>query len=84
MPEIDEKLRTVFGKRQSPAPLEIVKTPPKPKRYLADISIAIQAQRIYDPNRPPAPPTKPATAQQADTGTAPNMDMKSKWDKGNG
>lgn len=50
---------------------------------VGDISISLEAQRIFNPGMPPAPP-KPPNASQADTGVAPSMDLSSKWDKGNG
>jgi len=54
----------------------------KPKS-VGDVTISAQAQRIYNPNMPPAPPKAP-TAAQSEQGTGPAMDLASKWDKGNG
>jgi hypothetical protein len=82
MPEIDAKLKAVFGKGSKAAPIiPPVKMPPKPKRYLEDISIAIQAQRIYDPAKPPAPATKAPTAAMLEQGTTPAMKSGGAWGK---
>jgi hypothetical protein len=50
-------------------------------KTVGDVSISAEAQRIFSPNLPPIP--KAPNATQNDQGTAPSMDLKSKWDKGN-
>ena len=84
-PDIGEMMDGVFGGgAKKPLPVPEPKLPPKPKRYLPDISLAIAAQKIYNPDAPPAPPMKAAPKSLADKGTGPAMDTASKWDKGNG
>lgn len=80
MPDITEQMKVVFGKGKPPAPVAPpppkppeIKLPPKSKKGIADITIAIQAQRIYSPDKPPAPPTKPPPAAMLGQGTAPMM-----------
>jgi len=61
----------------APAKSEPLKT--ETPKGVGDIGIAIQAQRMFNPGMPPAPPN----ATQNDQGTAPAMELSSKWDKGN-
>jgi hypothetical protein len=60
-----------------PAPIKV-----DSPRSVGDVTIAMQAQSIYSPNLPGAPPSAP-NAKQMDTGTVSEMEPKSKWDKGN-
>jgi hypothetical protein len=53
-----------------------------PPKSVGDVTIALQAQSIYDPNLPGAPPSAKAKIEQ--NGTVANMEVASKWDKGNG
>lgn len=88
MADIEKQLKKIFGKAPAlppapapaPEPLK-VKLPPKPKKGIADITIAIQAQRIYQPNMPPAPPTKAPTTAMLEQGSAPAMDTAGPWGK---
>ena len=89
-PELRQLLRETFGidkpkkRPENPAPLPIHDEPQnKPKRELPDMSIGMAAQRIFNPSAPPAPPIKGPTNKMLDQGTAANLDLKSKWDKGN-
>jgi len=81
MPDIGDKMSSVFGKMPKvnlappPPPTPVVKLPPRPKKGLDDITIAIQAQRIYNPALPPAPPTKAPAAPMLEQGSAPAMDL---------
>jgi len=90
MADIEAKLKKIFGKAPAlppeaalaPAPeLPKVKLPPKPQKGIADITIAIQAQRIYSPNLPPAPASKAPTAAMLEQGSAPAMDTSGAWGK---
>jgi len=62
-------------------------TPPKPipvdtPKTMGDISLAMAAQRIYNPQMPPAPPMqkpKPPNKAMLDQGTAPAMGMQGPW-----
>lgn len=47
----------------------------KKPRTIGDISIAIRAQQIYNPQAPPAPPMKPPTKPMLEQGTAPAMTL---------
>jgi hypothetical protein len=84
MEDLDKKMKAVFG--AGPRPVAVpapkveekppaIKIPPAPMRGFKDISIAIQAQRIYNPNNPPAPPTKPPSSAMLEQGTTPAMDL---------
>jgi len=88
MADIDAKLKKIFGKAPAlppepalaPAPeLPKVKLPPKPQKGIADITIAIAAQRIYNQALPPAPATKAPTAAMLEQGSAPNLDTSGAW-----
>ena len=88
MADIDAKLKKIFGKAPAlppePAPVPPtppVKLPPKPTKGIADISIAIAAQRIYNNALPPAPPTKAPTTAMLEQGSAPAMDQSGPWGK---
>jgi hypothetical protein len=88
MADIDAKLKKIFGKAPAlpPAPAPApeppkVKLPPKPQKGIADITIAIQAQRIYSPNMPPAPASKAPTTAMLEQGSAPAMDQSGPWGK---
>jgi hypothetical protein len=88
MPDVTEKMKAVFGKGKPLAPVAPpppkppeVKLPPKPKKGIEDISIAIAAQRIYNPAMPPAPPTKAPTTAMLEQGSAPAMDQSGPWGK---
>ena len=89
MPDVTEKMKAVFGKGKSPTPVAPpppkppeVKLPPKPKKGIEDITIAIQAQRIYDMNRPPAPPSAKASPERMqDQGTAEALELHKSWTK---
>ncbi len=81
MSDIDAKLKAVFGKGGSAPAAPPVKLPPKPRRYIPDISIAIQAQRIYNPDKPPAPATKAPTSAMLEQGTTPAMESGGAWGK---
>jgi hypothetical protein len=88
MADIEKQLKKIFGKAPAlppePAPAPApppVKLPPKPTKGLADISIAIQAQRIYNPDLPPAPATKAPTTAMLEQGSAPAMDTSGAWGK---
>lgn len=94
---LDRMIAVLFGGK-TPAEKEeadaknVVKNPPKlpgwakPARGVPDISIAIEAQRIYSPDRPPAPPskTKAPPAEMKKQGSAPSMDQSGAWGKGEG
>lgn len=88
MADIESQLKKIFGKAPAlppepepvPAP-PAVKLPPKPRKGIADITIAIAAQRIYQPNMPPAPPTKAPTTAMLEQGSAPAMDTSGAWGK---
>ncbi len=88
MADIDAKLKKIFGKAPAappeppPAPAPPpVKLPPKPTKGLADITIAIAAQRIYAPNMPPAPASKAPTTAMLEQGSAPAMSTEGAWGK---
>jgi hypothetical protein len=88
MADIEKQLKKIFGKAPAlpPAPAPVseppkVKLPPKPKKGIADITIAIQAQRIYSPDMPPAPASKAPTAAMLEQGSAPAMDQSGPWGK---
>jgi hypothetical protein len=51
-------------------------------KSVGDVTIALQAQGIYDGSMSAAPPSAP-NAKQADRGTTGAMEVKSKWDRGN-
>ena len=82
-PEFNELLRHTFGIKKGEmikaAPLPIHATIPKPKGV--DIGVMTQAQRIYNPNLPPAPPKIPPKAI-AEQGTAGAMDTGGRWGMG--
>ena len=79
-PEFKDLLRHTFGIKKGavikPAPLPIHSELPKPKGV--SISVAAQAQRIYNPNLPPAPPKIPPKAI-AEQGSAQAMDLTGPW-----
>ena len=88
MADIDAKLKKIFGKAPAlppePAPAPEppkVKLPPKPRKGIADISIAIAAQRIFNPDMPPAPASKAPTTAMLEQGSAPAMDQSGPWGK---
>lgn len=51
-------------------------------KSVGDVTIALQAQGIYDGSMGAAPPSAP-NAKQTERGTSGAMEVKSKWDKGN-
>jgi hypothetical protein len=53
--------------------------PPKPSRSVGDVFLALQGQRIYDPNIPMVEKPKPPTSTNIGTGTAPAMDTTKPW-----
>lgn len=81
-----EMLRAQFGiKKDTPKVVvpPVVAQPAEPKKQaktVGDPAIALSAQAIYDPNVP-SPANPPG--KMVDQGTAPAMEVKSKWDKGN-
>lgn len=81
-----EILRAQFGiKKDTPkvvakAPVTPPPEPKKPTKTVGDPAIALSAQAIYDPNVP-SPANPPG--KMVDQGTAPAMEVKSKWDRGN-
>lgn len=95
MSEIKDMLLKAYlkkGARPPEAPKPDKKTdpemsgkPPKPipvdkPRTLGDITLAMAAQRIYQPNLPPAPPSpKAPNKAMLDQGTAPAMGMEGPW-----
>lgn len=86
MADIKQKIAATFGKLPKvppmpPAPPPPVKEPPKPSKGIADISVAIEAQRIYSPDRPPAPPSKGPSKDMLGQGSAPAMDQSGPWGK---
>ena len=82
-----EILRAQFGiTKDTPkvvaAPVEA--KPVEAKKFpktVGDPAIALSAQAIYDPNVP-SPPANPP-GKMAEQGTAPAMELRNKWDKGN-
>ena len=51
---------------------------PRIMRTLGSVELASDAQRLYNPDMPPAPPKAPTAAQQ-DLGTAPSADINGRW-----
>jgi hypothetical protein len=79
-PKVDKKVDPELAAVKPPAPIK-VETP----RTVGDITIAMAAQRIFNPNLPPAPASaKPPSGGMLEQGVTPVLDIKSKWDKGNG
>jgi hypothetical protein len=65
-------------KATPPAPI-----PVKMPKTVGNISIAMQAQKIYNPALPPAPPMKAPSKAMAEQGTAPAMDLNTSFLRGN-
>lgn len=79
-PKIDKKVEPEFAAVKPPPPLK-VETP----KTVGDLTIAMRAQQIYNPSLPPAPPSaKPPSGGMLEQGVTPALDIKAKWDKGNG
>jgi hypothetical protein len=79
VPKIDKKVEPEFSAVKPPPPLKV-----ETQKTVGDLTIAMQAQRIYNPGMPPAPPSaKPPAGGMLEQGVTPALDIKSKWDKGN-
>jgi hypothetical protein len=80
-----EILQRTFGAAPAPpppapAPVSPPPPPPKPRgKSIGDPRIAAEAQRIFNPALPPAPPKAPAA--MADQGVAPAMGTSGPWGK---
>lgn len=87
MATLDEKIAAVFGKKKpaeaAPKPPAAAPAPAKktPTRGIADITVAMEAQRIYSPDRPPAPASKGPSKDMMGQGTAPALDQSGAWGK---
>ena len=61
---------------KSPAPIKI-----KPKRSLGDVFVALEAQKVFNPNIPSIPSPVPPPANTFQKGTAPALDNTGAWGK---
>ena len=71
-------LKAVFGVPPvTPPPvapaIATVKPEPKPTKSIGDMKIAVEAQKIYNPQAPVEP--KPAPAKEADKGVGPALSV---------
>ena len=63
-------------------PVPVKKAPPPPqekKRTLGDIFVALEAQKVYQPNLPSVPQPQAPPANMQDQGTAPNLGTTGSW-----
>ena len=70
----DLKANPEFSGQKPPAPVKV-----KRQRSLGDVSIALEAQRVYNPGLPSMPSPQPAPANTFQKGTTPAMDNTGAW-----
>jgi hypothetical protein len=90
MSDLQTIMMHTFGKKkeetQKPETLKPPEIPKPPKpigKTVGDPRIAAEAQRIYNPSKPPVP-SKPPSSDMLGQGSAPAMDISGSWGKPNG